>query len=398
MNQTPPAEHSIDCVGLQCPAPILKITKQARKLKGVHAVLTVTSDDDEFPPDLKAWCRSLGATLVALEQAEGVYEAKVELNRPKEHTNVEEPTVATDSRSAIAASQAAQHAPPAPTRQMEPAPAKPAEPPAPVAQATQQPQPALPAPTANQPQFVDLRGNEPSKAIMLLGAALVEAGPSGVVISGVGSALREAVEGWCRLTDASFEPWPGHPGEVRGLVRPAMETAPADPNTVPRTNQMTILVVRNDFESLMSAFMCATASRASGMDVVMYFAFWGVNVLRAQTPRPGPDGAIVRSSFLQSMMKMMMPAGPEAQKMSKMHMGGMGLGMMKYFMRQNNVMSMSELIDSAIEQGVVFKVCTMSMGIMGIAKTDLMDLPNIEFGGVTSFTAEARISASSLVF
>jgi peroxiredoxin family protein len=93
-----------------------------------------------------------------------------------------------------------------------------------------------------------------------------------------------------------------------------------------------------------------------------------------------------------------MPAGPDAQSMSKMHFGGAGLGMMKHFMKEQQVMSLRELMRQAVDADVKFVVCTMSMGIMGIEKTDLMDLPNLSFGGVTSFTASARESALSMVF
>jgi peroxiredoxin family protein len=52
----------------------------------------------------------------------------------------------------------------------------------------------------------------------------------------------------------------------------------------------------------------------------------------------------------------------------------------------------------AEQQNVQLKVCSMSMGVMGIQKADLMDLPNLSFGGVTSFSESARRSSFSLVF
>jgi peroxiredoxin family protein len=67
-------------------------------------------------------------------------------------------------------------------------------------------------------------------------------------------------------------------------------------------------------------------------------------------------------------------------------------------MRKNNVMSLESMIQSAVEQNVRFVVCTMSMGIMGIEKRDLMDLPNIEYAGVTSFVELSQRSKSTLVF
>ena len=103
-------------------------------------------------------------------------------------------------------------------------------------------------------------------------------------------------------------------------------------------------------------------------------------------------------SFLQRIMKWLMPRGPKRQKMSKMHMGGFGLSLMEHFMKRNQVLTLTQLIESAVESEVRFMVCTMSMGIMGIQKRDLMDLPNLEFGGVTCFVEQARDSRMALVF
>jgi peroxiredoxin family protein len=171
--------------------------------------------------------------------------------------------------------------------------------------------------------------------------------------------------------------------------------APA-PEVAPRENLASILVLRNDFESLMASLLVANGAAAQGMDVNVYFSFWGVNLLRGERPRSdAPKG---RVSPLQKMMKWMMPRGPKRQKMSKMNMGGAGKGMMEYFMKKNNVMTLAELIDSCVEQRVTFTVCTMSMGIMGVEKRDIMDLPNIEWGGVATFVETSKRASMSLVF
>jgi peroxiredoxin family protein len=157
------------------------------------------------------------------------------------------------------------------------------------------------------------------------------------------------------------------------------------------------MVLRNDFESLVAALLTANACAAQGMAVDMLFAFWGINVLRAAVPRSPAPGA-KGTPLMKKMMKWMMPAGPEAQQMSKMNMGGMGVEMMKFFMRKDNVLGMRELMQQAAENNVRFVACTMSMGVMGIEKHDLQPWPNLDFGGVVSFTASARESAVSLVF
>ena len=167
-------------------------------------------------------------------------------------------------------------------------------------------------------------------------------------------------------------------------------------NIAPRENLCSILIIKNDFESLMAALMVATTSAAQGMEVNVFFSFWGVNLLRGERPRR--DVAKQKVSVLQKMMQWMMPRGPQRQKMSKMHMGGMGKGMMQYFMKKNNVLTLEELMAVAVEQNVQFTICSMSMGIMGIQKRDIVDFPNVQFAGVTSFVETSRRASMSLVF
>jgi peroxiredoxin family protein len=172
--------------------------------------------------------------------------------------------------------------------------------------------------------------------------------------------------------------------------------ADANAQLVPRENRCTILIIKSDFESLMAAMMCATTAAAQGMETSIFFSFWGVNVLRGERPRVNAKQEKV--SVLQKMMQWMMPRGPARQKMSKMHMGGMGKGMMQFFMRRNNVLSLEQLMNTAAEQDVKFIVCAMSMGIMGIQKRDIVDLPNIEFAGVATYIELSRRSAMTMVF
>ncbi|MEZ4238972.1 MAG: DsrE/DsrF/DrsH-like family protein [Myxococcota bacterium] len=252
---------------------------------------------------------------------------------------------------------------------------------------------------------LDLRGRASEIGLLELGQRVI----SHQVVRFVADhgPIERQVRAWAAAIGASLQ-LEREGGLVRGVVQleeriGSLPTATSTPAPAPmaraadvsvaQQNKATLLVLRNDFESLMASMMVANASAAQGMAVEVYFAFWGVNVLRAPRPK-----AIARVSPLKRMMKWMMPAGPESQPMSKMNFGGIGLGMMKGFMREQNVLGLSGLMREAANNDVKFVVCTMSMGIMGIEKTDLMDLPNLEFGGVTSFSGAARESALSLVF
>jgi len=258
--------------------------------------------------------------------------------------------------------------------------------------------PALPGPAP-----VDLRGQQAELALLQLGQRVLEQGRVNFV--GEDPMLELHLTAWAKVVGAEIEihkEGTAFRGTLRLDPRSRPKSAPslAVADTVgppPRKNKATLMMLRNDFESLVAGLLTANACAAQGMEVEMLFSFWGVNVLRAAVARvPPPEEKPV--PFMKKMMKWMMPAGPEAQQMSKMNMGGMGVEMMKYFMARDNILGMRQLMQQAADNGVKFVVCTMSMGVMGIQKSDLHPWPNLEFGGVVSFSASARESAISLVF
>ena len=55
---------SLDCRGMKCPRPIIEVARHIREVQ-VGAVLQLLADDPAAGPDLAAWCRMRGQTLVA---------------------------------------------------------------------------------------------------------------------------------------------------------------------------------------------------------------------------------------------------------------------------------------------------------------------------------------------
>ena len=132
----------------------------------------------------------------------------------------------------------------------------------------------------------------------------------------------------------------------------------------------------------MASFIIANGAASMGSEVTMFFTFWGLNLLRKDTPPP------VQKNLIEQMFGMMMPRGPKKTVLSKMNMAGIGTAMMKGIMRKKNVSSLEELIDSARENGVRLVACTMSMDLMGIKKEELID--GIEEGGVAMYLSNAE--------
>ena len=149
------------------------------------------------------------------------------------------------------------------------------------------------------------------------------------------------------------------------------------------TTKKTIIVFSGDLDKVMAAFIIANGAAAMGDDVTMFFTFWGLNTLR----KAEKVQVKTKKSFLQAMFGWMMPRGAEKLGISKMNFGGMGAPMMKMVMKQQNVTSLPELIQTAKEQGIKMIACTMSMDVMGIREEELMD--GLEYAGVATYLGEA---------
>jgi len=147
------------------------------------------------------------------------------------------------------------------------------------------------------------------------------------------------------------------------------------------TTKKTIIVFSGDLDKVLAAFVIANGAAAMGDDVTMFFTFWGLNALRR------PEKVKAKKSFLQAMFGGMMPRGVDKLGLSKMNFGGMGAKMMKIVMRQQNITSLPDLIQTAREQGIKMIVCTMSMDVMGIREEELVD--GLEYAGVAAYLGEA---------
>jgi TusA-related sulfurtransferase len=61
------AHHTLDCIGLYCPAPVLNTRQEIDKL-AIGDVLEVLADDPAAEEDLKAWAKRTGQKIVEIEK------------------------------------------------------------------------------------------------------------------------------------------------------------------------------------------------------------------------------------------------------------------------------------------------------------------------------------------
>ncbi|MEA4822804.1 MAG: FAD-dependent oxidoreductase [Clostridiaceae bacterium] len=89
----PETSIRLDCSGMQCPGPIMKVFESIEKMPD-GAVLEVSASDPGFARDIEAWCRRTGNRLVSNEKHGGDYVARVQkgtaVQRPVQAGNTEQ--------------------------------------------------------------------------------------------------------------------------------------------------------------------------------------------------------------------------------------------------------------------------------------------------------------------
>ena len=156
-----------------------------------------------------------------------------------------------------------------------------------------------------------------------------------------------------------------------------------------KPDRVTIVLLSGELDKAMAAFIIATGAAAMGMQVTMFFTFWGLNTIRKKgATSSAPD-------WLRRMFGFLNKGGAENLPLSRFHFGGLGTKMMQKVMKQNRMPGVPELMETAKELGVRYIACTTTLGLMGISKDTLIEGID-QFAGVTTYLAEARQGSVNL--
>ncbi|NOZ62615.1 MAG: NADH dehydrogenase FAD-containing subunit [Calditrichaeota bacterium] len=155
-------------------------------------------------------------------------------------------------------------------------------------------------------------------------------------------------------------------------------------------NKAALIIFSGDLDKQIAAFNIATGAAASGMEVVMFFTFWGISALRhAKKKASGKD-------LISRVFGWMLPKGMGKIKLSQKHFAGVGTHMIKRLMEKKRVPSLYEMLKISESLGVRIYVCQMSMGLMGFQREEMIDYDHLKYCGVATFIAEAKDSQIQL--
>lgn len=128
-----------------------------------------------------------------------------------------------------------------------------------------------------------------------------------------------------------------------------------------------IVIFSDELDRACSAFTIANGAAASGMEVLLFFSCWGVNLVRK-------DGRAFRGDTpMNRLMSFVTRGGAARLRLSRFHFLGLGSWMMRRLMKAKNIQSIPEMIADARDLGVRLLVCDNPTAIMGLKKEDLID-------------------------
>lgn len=152
-----------------------------------------------------------------------------------------------------------------------------------------------------------------------------------------------------------------------------------------QVERLSLVVFSGSLDRQIAAFTIATAAAASGMEVDMFFTFWGFSALRD----PGKRGQGTHKTLLARMFGWMLPRGSRQLPLSQFHMGGLGPRLIRKIMSDSKFASLEELMQVAAELEVNLYACDMSMNVMGFSMEELVSYPKLSRCGAATFIERA---------
>ena len=195
-------------------------------------------------------------------------------------------------------------------------------------------------------------------------------------------------EAWCQSTGNRFLSKTNSNGYYSVMIEKGGEQpAPAFVGGGMSKNK-TLIMFSDDLDRALATFVLANGAAATGHKVSIFFTFWGLNVIKKEK-KPA-----VKKDFFGKMFSWMLPSDSRKLKLSKLSMCGIGDKMMRNIMRKKNISQLEELRQQAMDSGVEFIACQMSMDMMGVHQEELID--GVTIGGVATYMNRAEDACVNL--
>ena len=143
-----------------------------------------------------------------------------------------------------------------------------------------------------------------------------------------------------------------------------------------------LLMFSADYDKALAAFIIANGARDIDIDVTMFFAFWGLLLLRDPEKLTMEDKTLYEKMFALST-----PLGANRLPLSRMNIAGLGRKMLLEMMNDEETPGLPVFVQAAQKKGVRFYACQLSMEVMGFKPDEFID--GVQVMDVQSYLKDA---------
>ncbi|MNW37257.1 Peroxiredoxin family protein [Fontibacillus panacisegetis] len=137
------------------------------------------------------------------------------------------------------------------------------------------------------------------------------------------------------------------------------------------TKTMDLIMFSGEYDKAMAGLILANTAREMDVEVNMFFAFWGLSLIRDPDHLSNED-----KTLYEKMFSLISPKGPEDLPLSKMNWAGIGKRVLLDMMEEDHAPRLVDFLKGARKKQVNFYACKLSVEVMGFKKEEF--LPEVE--------------------
>jgi len=151
--------------------------------------------------------------------------------------------------------------------------------------------------------------------------------------------------------------------------------------------KMTIIASKGSLDMAYPPLILASTAASMDVDTTIFFTFYGLEIIKK-----GNADKLKISPLKNPAMPMPVPIPSLIAALPGME--AMATAMMKQMFNKHGVATIGQLLELAKEAGVKLIACQMTMDVMGVKQSDIID--GVEFGGAASWLDVAADSQINL--
>ncbi len=149
--------------------------------------------------------------------------------------------------------------------------------------------------------------------------------------------------------------------------------------------KMTIIASKGSLDMAYPPLILATTAAAMDLDVTIFFTFYGLQIIKKENADKLKISPLGNPAMPMSIPNLIatLPS-----------MEAVATSMMKNLFKKHGVATVGQLLELAKESGVKLIACQMTMDVMGIPQSDIIE--GVEFGGAATWMDVAADSQVNL--